>query len=146
VAPPVANVVTAARAPPVRARLPVAVGLKHPTRFGSEHIREEVESKEEDQHVESDLEDVQNYEEEGIVIKEQEEESKHPAASKTRPTTFIAMTRQRSAATPWSLWSLLCTLREGPRAVFYILNMYFGICILEYILLLYSLYFSLQVE
>jgi hypothetical protein len=68
VAPPVANVVTAARAPPVRARLPVAVGLKHPTRFVSEHIREEVELKEEDQHVESDLEDVQNYEEEGIVI------------------------------------------------------------------------------
>lgn len=73
-APPVANVVTAARAPPVRVRLPAAVGLKRPTRFVSEHIREEVELKEEDQHIESDLEDVQNYEEEEIVIKEQVEE------------------------------------------------------------------------
>ena len=71
VAPPVANAVTA-RAPPVRARSSIATGLKRPTRFLSERIREDIEVKEEeDQHVmevETDLE-----EEDVVIIKEQEE-------------------------------------------------------------------------
>ena len=71
VAPPVANAVTA-RAPPVRARLSVAVGIKRPTRFVSERIREEIKVKEEeDMEVERDLDDVQHYED---VVKEQQEE------------------------------------------------------------------------
>jgi hypothetical protein len=71
VAPPIANTVTA-RAPPVRARLSVATGLKRPTRFFSERIKEDIEVKEEDEHVmdlETDLDDVlQNYEEAIVVI------------------------------------------------------------------------------
>ena len=73
VAPPIANTVTA-RAPPVRARLSVATGLKRPTRYLSERIKEDIEVKEEDEHVmdlETDLVDVQN---EAIVVKKQEEE------------------------------------------------------------------------
>jgi len=73
--PPVANAVTA-RAHPVRARLSVAAGLKRPTRPLSARIREEIEVKEEDQHVmevEEDLDIVQNYEE-AVVVKEQQEE------------------------------------------------------------------------
>ena len=76
VAPPVANAVTA-RAPPVRARLPIITGLKRPTRFLSERIREDVEVKEEEDHhvmeVEADLDNVQNYEE-AIDVQEQREE------------------------------------------------------------------------
>ena len=70
-APPVANTVTA-RAPPVRARLSVATGLKRPTRYLSERIKQEVKE-EEDEHImdlETDIDDVQ----EAIVVKEQEEE------------------------------------------------------------------------
>jgi G2/mitotic-specific cyclin 2 len=73
VAPPVANAVTA-RAPPVRARLSVAIGRKRPTKFISERIKEDIEVKEEeDEHVmevETDLDDVQKYEE-AIVVKEE---------------------------------------------------------------------------
>ena len=75
VAPPVANTVNA-RAPPVRARLSVTTGLRRPTRYLSERIKEDIEVKDEDEHVmdlETDLDDVQNYEE-AIVVKEQEEE------------------------------------------------------------------------
>lgn len=75
VAPPVANTVNA-RAPPVRARISVATGLKRPTRYLSERLKEDIEVKEEDEHVmdlETDLDDEQNYEE-AIVVKEQEEE------------------------------------------------------------------------
>ena len=75
VAPPIANTVTA-RAPPVRARLSVASGLKRPARYFSERIKEDIAVKEEDEHVmdlETDVDDVQNYEE-AIVVKEQEEE------------------------------------------------------------------------
>ena len=75
VAPPIANAVTV-RAPPVRGRLPVAVGLKRPTRFLSERIREDIQVKEEEDEqvmeVETDVDIVQNYEEE-MVVKEQEE-------------------------------------------------------------------------
>ena len=74
VAPPIANTVTA-RAPPVRARLSVATGLKRPTRYLSQRIKEDIEVKEEeDEHVmdlETDLDDVQHYEE-AIVVKEEE--------------------------------------------------------------------------
>ena len=74
VAPPIANTITA-RAPPVRARLSVATGLKRPTRYLSQRIKEDIEVKEEDEHVmdlETDLDDVQTYEE-AIVVKKQEE-------------------------------------------------------------------------
>ena len=77
VAPPIANTVTA-RAPSGRARSSVATGLKRPTRYLSERIKEDIVVKEdEDEHVmdlETDLDDVQPYEE-AIVVKEQEEES-----------------------------------------------------------------------
>jgi G2/mitotic-specific cyclin 2 len=74
VAPPIANTVTA-RAPSGRARLSAATGLKRPTRYFSERIKEDILVKEdEDEHVmdlETDLDDVQTYEE--IVVKKQEE-------------------------------------------------------------------------
>ena len=77
VAPPIANTITA-RAPPVRARLSVTTGLKRPTRYLSERIKEDivVKEEEEDGHVmdlETDLDDVQTYED-AVVVKEQEEE------------------------------------------------------------------------
>jgi hypothetical protein len=57
--------------------LSVASGLKRPTRYLSERIKEDIVLKEEeDEHVmdlESDLNDVPTYEE-AIVVKEQEEE------------------------------------------------------------------------
>lgn len=77
VAPPIANTVTA-RAPPGRARQSAATGLKRPTRYFSERIKEDIDilvKEEEDEHVmdlETDLDDVQTYEEE-IVVKKQEE-------------------------------------------------------------------------
>lgn len=78
VAPPIANTVTA-RAPSGRARLSAATGLKRPTRYFSERIKEDIDivvkEEEEDEHVmdlETDLDDVQTYEE-AIVVKKQEE-------------------------------------------------------------------------
>ena len=111
VAPPIANTVTA-RAP--RARLSVVTGLKRPTRFLSERIKEDIEVKEEDEHVmdlETDLDDVQNYEEAVVVkelVKEQEVEEEPMLMEESEPEDQM---EPATASKPPRVWPEFATER-----------------------------------